>query len=107
MASSHFSDAVQQVRRTLLQHEVADLSDAQLLEAFVAQRDRVALEALVHRHARLVWTVCLRILPNHQDAEDAFQATFLVLVKKAGSIVPREMVGNWLYGVARRTALKA
>ncbi len=54
----------------------------------------------------MVWGVCRRLL-SHHDAEDAFQATFIVLVRKASSIVPREMVGNWLYGVAHQTALQA
>jgi RNA polymerase sigma factor (sigma-70 family) len=84
-----------------------DVPDAQLLLCFVDRRESTALEILVRRYAPMVWGVCSRILSNHHDIEDAFQATFLVLVRKASSIVPREMVGNWLYGVARQTALKA
>src|SRR5580698_8503021 len=56
--------------------------------------------------ARMVWSVCRRLL-NYHDAEDAFQAAFIVLVRKAASVNPREMVGNWLYGVARQAALQA
>jgi RNA polymerase sigma factor (sigma-70 family) len=76
------------------------------LERFLERRDEAALEALVRRQGPMVWGVCRRLL-NHHDAEDAFQATFLVLVRKAVSIMPREMVANWLYGVAHQTALKA
>ena len=61
---------------------------------------------LVRRHGPMVYGVCRRVLPD-QDAEDAFQATFLVLFEKAREILPREAVGNWLYGVARRAALLA
>jgi RNA polymerase sigma factor (sigma-70 family) len=82
-------------------------TDKQLLEGFVARRDVLALATLIQRHAQMVWGVCRRILHSHHDAEDAFQATFLVLVRKAASIVPAEMVANWLYGVAHQTALKA
>ncbi|MGF1582839.1 MAG: RNA polymerase sigma factor [Gemmataceae bacterium] len=82
-------------------------SDGQLLETYLAQQDEEAFAALVRRHGPMVLGVCRRILRHFHDAEDAFQATFLVLVRRADSIVPRENVGLWLYGVASRTALKA
>jgi RNA polymerase sigma-70 factor (ECF subfamily) len=83
------------------------LSDGQLLETFLANRDEVAFEALLRRYGPMVLGVCRRVLRNPHDAEDAFQATFLVLVRKAASIQPPGLVGNWLYGVASRTARKA
>jgi RNA polymerase sigma factor (sigma-70 family) len=82
-------------------------SDSGLLEAFLACRDQAAFELLVKRHGPMVLGVCKRVIGNLHDAEDAFQAVFLVLARKAGSVVPREHVGNWLYGVAYRTALHA
>jgi RNA polymerase sigma factor (sigma-70 family) len=85
----------------------ADLTDGALLEAFVARRDETHFEALVQRHGPMVLGVCRRVLMNVADAEDAFQATFLVLARRAASIVPRESVGSWLYGVAYRTSLAA
>src|SRR5262249_9000835 len=82
------------------------LSDGQLLEDFAVRRDEAALAALVRRHGPMVWGTVRRLLDNYHDAEDAFQATFLVLARKAASLRPREMVANFLYGVARQTALK-
>jgi RNA polymerase sigma factor (sigma-70 family) len=84
--------------------EVGRLTDRQLLERFVQRRDEAAFEVLVHRHGPLVWRVCRQILHNAQDCEDACQATFLVLVRKAGSVGRPELLGNWLYGVALRVA---
>jgi RNA polymerase sigma factor (sigma-70 family) len=107
MATNHLSDAIQQLRRALLPGEEASLTDGQLLECFIEKRDELALGGIVRRHGPMVWGVCRRLLSNHHDAEDAFQATFLVLVRRAAAVVPRESVGNWLYGVARQTALKA
>jgi RNA polymerase sigma-70 factor (ECF subfamily) len=94
------------VRSTASPHQASFLTDAQLLERCLGGPDEAAYEALVRRHGPMVFAVCRRILANHQDAEDAFQATFLVLVQKVSSIRPASKLGNWLYGVAYRAALK-
>jgi RNA polymerase sigma factor (sigma-70 family) len=82
------------------------LTDGQLLARFIASRDEGAFAALVRRHGPMVSGVCRRMLRHVQDAEDCFQATFLVLARKA-SAVQREAVGSWLYSVAYRTSLRA
>jgi RNA polymerase sigma factor (sigma-70 family) len=101
------SKVVQHLRKTALGRDGDGRTDGQLLVSFIDRRDEEAFEALVRRHGPMVMGVCRRVLGSAHDAEDAFQATFLVLVRKAASIVPRERVGNWLYGVAYRTALEA
>lgn len=82
-------------------------TDGKLLECFICRQDESAFEELLRRHGPMVLGVCRRLLSNVHDADDAFQATFMVLVRKARSVVPRELVGHWLYGVACRVALHA
>jgi RNA polymerase sigma factor (sigma-70 family) len=106
MPTSPTTSVIEHLRRAALLRAGPGLGDAELLGCFVERRDQAALAALVRQHGPMVWGVCRRLL-SHHDAEDAFQATFLVLVRKAASIVPRELVGNWLYGVAHQTALMA
>ena len=86
---------------------VAGMSDGLLLERFVARRDGLAFEAIMARHGPMVISVCRRILPELSDVEDAFQATFLILVRKAGTLRDRQRLGPWRYGVAHRVATRA
>src|SRR5881296_1071404 len=88
------------VHRLFAAGTVSSLSEDQLLKRFVTDRDELAFEALVARHGPMVIGVCRRVLRDAHDAEDAFQATFLVLLRKGNSIVPRDQVGPWLCCVA-------
>jgi RNA polymerase sigma factor (sigma-70 family) len=107
MANHPLSTAIERLRLSMALPEEASLPDTQLLGRFIEQRDEAAFAALARRYGPMVMGVCLRVARNRQDAEDAFQATFLVLVRKAASIAARELLANWLYGVAYNTALKA
>lgn len=110
MASSFGGDSVRQIHRLFRDGTTVGLTDHQLIERFTTRRAEAAeaaFEALVNRHGPMVLRVVKGILRDPHDVEDAFQATFLVLVRKAHSIGERDLLGPWLHGVARRVALKA
>jgi RNA polymerase sigma factor (sigma-70 family) len=107
MTYGPLTDVLRYIRRIRITAATADLDDGRLLERFIEQRDEAAFEALLHRHGPMVLGVCRRLLRDGHDIEDAFQATFLVLVRRARSLRKRERVANWLYGVGYRTALRA
>jgi RNA polymerase sigma factor (sigma-70 family) len=107
MTAVPLSRVVRQLRVAPAAREAAGLPDADLWDRYVRERDEAAFAALVGRHGPMVLGVCRRILRNRHDAEDAFQATFLVLVRKAASLRSPRTIANWLHGVARRTALAA
>jgi RNA polymerase sigma factor (sigma-70 family) len=105
VATAPIDRVLRHLRQAVLRQD--GRTDGQLLAFFIDKMEEAAFEALVHRHGPMVFGVCRRVAGNHHDAEDAFQATFLVLARKAASIRPRERVANWLHGVTLRTALKA
>jgi RNA polymerase sigma factor (sigma-70 family) len=107
MPANQMSAVISNLRRTVLMGDGTGLTDGQLLAEHVTRRNDAALATLVKRHGPMVWGVCRRVLSNDHDAEDAFQATFLVLVRKAAAITSPNLLANWLYGVAHQTALKA
>src|SRR5579864_586036 len=106
MSTTQLSGVLASLRRSAVLQNVVALTDGELLRRYVADRDQTAFEMLVQRHGPMVLGVCRRLVANRQDAEDVFQATFLVLVRKAATVQPGERVGNWLYGVAHHAAQK-
>src|ERR1700740_2830469 len=101
MPTSPVSSLIEHICRS-----VPPLGDAELLGRFVERRDETALAVLLRRHGPMVWGVCRRLLAHH-DAEDAFQATFLVLANKAALASPPDHLAGWLHGVAFHVARKA
>jgi RNA polymerase sigma factor (sigma-70 family) len=107
MSSEPVGPLLRYIRRLATGRKDSELPDNQLLERFANHQDESAFAALQRRHGPMVLSVCQSALHNWHDAEDVFQAVFLVLAQKAGSIQRREAVSSWLYGVAYRLALKA
>ena len=106
-ATAQTQPILRHIRSLLMAAPYDQLADAELLTKFLANRDEMAFTALYRRYGRLVWSICGRILRSEQDREDAFQATFFLLARKADTIRRSSSVGSWLYGVAYRTAMKA
>jgi RNA polymerase sigma factor (sigma-70 family) len=107
MTGVRINDVIHTLKGRLARDEAAEADDAALLERFLARRDEAAFAELVRRHGAMVYGVCQRLLHDRHAAEDAFQATFLVLVRRGSAVLRVRSVGCWLYGVARRTALEA
>ena len=107
MPQAPLGTVLRHIRQLVGPEPVRELSDAQLLERFVRRREEAAFAALLQRHGRLVWSVCVQVLHHEHDPEDAFQATFLALARHAASIRRGQAVSSWLYHVAQRVARKA
>src|ERR1700676_1252897 len=107
MNEKQLRTVVGNLRRVIRPNPVGRVSDTQLLERFLSVRDELAFEMLVWRHGSMVLNVCRRVLRDNHAAEDAFQATFLIFVRKLGSIGKSAAGGSWLYTVAFRVARRA
>src|SRR5262249_7626636 len=106
MASAQLGGVLRHLRNVRETQALVEASDGQLVERFTARRDEAAFAALMPRHWAMVRSVSQRVLHYQQDAEDVFQATFLLLARKASAIHKRESVASWLHGAAHRLALK-
>src|SRR5262249_33119208 len=107
MATANVSDFLRRLTRGMVAETLADQSDRQLVEQFLDGHDEAVFEAIVRRHGAMVYRACWRVLQHHQDAEDAFQATFLVLAQRLRTVRKHASLASWLHGVAHRVALKA
>ncbi len=107
MTKAASSPILRVIRSVVEDQQVKELSEHELLARFITQHDETAFQTLLSRHGPMVLDVCRWMLSNEADAEDAFQATFLVFARKAKSVRKATSLGSWLYGVAYRTALKA
>jgi RNA polymerase sigma factor (sigma-70 family) len=107
MATDQPTYLLQHLRLVAAATRADNASDRELVDCFVADRDDTAFAVLFRRHGPMVHSLCRRVLGNEQEADDAFQATFLVLARKAHSLRAQDTISSWLYGVAYRTALKA
>src|SRR5713226_8262784 len=107
MMKAATSPILQLIRRSVEDERVRQLTDHELLRLFRSEQDEAAFHTLLGRHGSMVLDVCRNVLGNEADAEDAFQATFLVLAQEAGAIRKQASIGSWLHGVAYRIALKA
>src|SRR5262249_53664291 len=106
-ATTNVSAFLRRLTRGMVAATLADQSDRQLVEQFLAGRDEAVFEAIVRRHGAMVYRVCRRILQHHQDAEAALQATFLLLAQRLRTVRKHASLASWLHGVAHRVALKS
>src|SRR6516225_3917794 len=106
-ATTNVSAFLRRLTRGMVAATLADQSDRQLVEQFLTGQGEAVFEAIVRRHGAMVYRVCWRVLQHHQDVEDAFQATFLVLAQRLRTVRKHASLASWLHGVAHRVALKA
>src|SRR5262249_33394585 len=107
MATARLSVFLRRLTRGMVAEKLVDQFDRQLVEQFLVRRDEAVFETLVRRHGPMVYRVCWRVLQQEQDAEDALQATFLLLAQKLRTVRKHDSLASWLHGVAHRVALKA